>query len=142
MELQEANNGSSSVEVEFRVIGNAVCEIIWVKSLLTEMGLHLSSVPIVWTASTSATVLYENPIQHSKRKHVEIYLFFVRGKVKYGHVLVNFVPSSEHVVYILTKPLTEKMFVTCRKKLGIFFVAELDGSAFSLSAREVNDSRE
>lgn len=85
----------------------------------------MSSVLIVWTDSTSVAAIAENPIHHSK-KHVEIDLFFVREKVNSGHVLVNFVPSSEHIPDILTKPLTEKLFVPRRKKLRVFSVSEVD----------------
>lgn len=37
----------SSVEAEFRAVANVVFEILLVKSLLIEMGLHLPSTPII-----------------------------------------------------------------------------------------------
>lgn len=51
-----------------------------VVSLLTELGIKLSSIPVIWHDNTSVVALTENPIQHSKIKHVEIYLCFVRKK--------------------------------------------------------------
>lgn len=64
-------------------------------------------------------------------KHVEIYLLFIRETVTAGHVIVNFVPTPKQVVEILTKPLTEKMFVHCRKKLEIFSVFEINDTSIS-----------
>lgn len=68
---------------EFRVVANAVCEIMWVKSLLKEMGLHLRHAPVVWSDNTSVIALFENPIHHSKMNHVEIDVFFIREKVHF-----------------------------------------------------------
>lgn len=47
---------------------------------------------------------------------------FIKEKVNSSDVLVNFVPVIEQVADILTTPLTEKIFVPCRNKLGIFLV--------------------
>lgn len=48
-----------------------------------------------------------NLIHHSKMKHGELDLCFVREKVQTGQVLVNFVPASDQLTDI-TKSITEK----------------------------------
>lgn len=89
------------------------------------MGSTLLLSPVVWSDNTIDMALSENPIHHSKMKHVAVVLFFVREKVQSWEIVVNFVRANEQVAEILTKILTEKSFIPCRKKLGVFYVLEL-----------------
>lgn len=95
-------------------------------------GLSLSLVILVYIChmhllcgvTTSALDLSKNAIHHSNIKHVE--------KVQSWEIVVNFVPGSKQVVDILTKSLTKKSFIPCRKKLGFFSIEEvLDSTASS-----------
>lgn len=81
--------------------------------------------PNSWSDNTCVVALSENRIHHSKMKQVEIDLFFIREKVNFGEIVVNFVPANEQVANILTKPLTEKYFVPCEKKLRVFSDKEI-----------------
>lgn len=112
----------TSEDVEFHVVANVVCEIIWVKSLLKEIGLQLSLAPVVCSENTNIVAVSENPIHHSKMKYVESDLFFVREKVQSWEIIVNFVPATEQTVNILTKYLSKETVVPCRKKLGVFSI--------------------
>lgn len=71
----------SSTEAKFHVVVYVMCKIDWFKSLLQDIGLQFPTTPIISIDNTSVVAHSENPIQHSKIKHVEIYLFFVREKV-------------------------------------------------------------
>lgn len=70
-------------------------------------------------------------------KHVELNLCFVREKAQSGHVIVNFLPASDQIADILTKPLTEKVFVHFKKNLGVVSLTDahhgydLDAEGFS-----------
>ena len=67
----------SSTEVEYRGVANAAAEVIWLQSLLRELGL-LQSSPIVLCDSLGAIYLSINLIRHSRSKHIEIEIHFVR----------------------------------------------------------------
>ena len=54
----------------------------------------------------SATKLAKNPVYHSRTKHIELDMHFVRDKVLAEELEINYIPSEEQVVDILTKPLT------------------------------------
>lgn len=97
-------------------MANVVCEILWVVCLLTELGVKMSSFPIIWCDNTGDVPLTDNPIQHSKTKHVELDLCFVREKVQNVQVIFNFVLDPNQIANILTKPITEKIFMHFRKK--------------------------
>lgn len=43
----------SSSEVKYRVVTDALCEVLWFVSLLSELGIKLSSIPIIWCDNKS-----------------------------------------------------------------------------------------
>ncbi|KAG8487770.1 hypothetical protein CXB51_018003 [Gossypium anomalum] len=59
---------------------------------------------------SSAVAVSANPIIHSKFKHMEFDLFFVRERVAQGKLIVGQVPAQDQVVDTLTKPSSEPFF--------------------------------
>ena len=60
-----------------------------------------------------------NPVFHACTKHIELDYHFVREKVALGSFVTRFVPSTNQVVDILTKPLSRHQFEHLRVKLGV-----------------------
>lgn len=58
-------------------------------------------------------------------KHVELDVCFGREKVQSGQVIVNFLCAPVQIVIILTKPLTKKVFLHLRKKLGVMLFIDI-----------------
>jgi len=67
----------SSTEAEYRALAQATADALWVQTLLKELTVPLSS-PVILCDNQSAVLLAHNPILHSRTKHMEIDLFFVR----------------------------------------------------------------
>ena len=84
----------SSTEAEYRGVANAAAEVVWLQSLLRELGVSQSP-PIVLCDNLGATYLSINPIRHSRSKHVEIDIHFVRDYIANGVLNVRFV-STKH----------------------------------------------
>ena len=84
----------SSAEAEYRAVANAVTEISWLHSLLSDLGHKLPSATLVFCDDVSVIFLASNPVQNTRTKHVEIDLHFVREKVAVGAIRVLYVPSS------------------------------------------------
>jgi len=70
--------------------------------------------------NTSAINISNNPIMHSKTKHIPIKYHFLREKVLGKKVKLEYVPSKEQVADIFTKPLPREAFEYLRQKLGVF----------------------
>lgn len=68
----------STTEVEYRSLAHATTEMIWLQSLLFELYVKVNNKAMMWCDSSGAIVVAANPILHSKFKHVELDLFFVR----------------------------------------------------------------
>ncbi|KAA3488437.1 hypothetical protein EPI10_032191 [Gossypium australe] len=70
--------------------------------------VFLEGNPISWSSKkhSAAVAVAGNPVMHSKFKHVELDLFFVREKVADGLFQVGHILGSNQIVDILTKPLS------------------------------------
>jgi hypothetical protein len=67
----------------------------------------------------SAISVSKNPILHSKTKHIPIKYHFLREQVTNRIVQLNYIPSIEQIVDIITKPLAATTFGYLHQKLGV-----------------------
>ena len=109
----------SSTEAEYRSLAAVVAEISWIKSLLQELRITLSSAPTVYCDNISAVHMTANPILHARTKHVELDIHFVREKAIVGEISVLHVPSTDQVADGFTKPLSKQLFLDFRSYLMI-----------------------
>ena len=59
----------SSIEANHRVVAYAVAETIWIRKLLFDLGIVLTSPVKVYCNNLSATYLTANPVHHDRSKH-------------------------------------------------------------------------
>ena len=67
----------------------------------------------------SAIKIANNPVQHSKTKHIQIHHHFLRGHVMKEDIGIIHVNTEEKLVDIFTNPLDEKRFCKLRCELNI-----------------------
>ena len=91
---------------------------MWLKSLFSELGYSCVNTPIIWSDNLAESIL-ENPIFHSRTKHLEIDVHFVREKVENGEVEIRYVLTSHQVADIFTKGLLRSRFMFLCDKLGL-----------------------
>ncbi|KAJ0700404.1 putative RNA-directed DNA polymerase [Helianthus annuus] len=116
----------SSTESEYKAIADTVAELIWLKSLLQELGLH-DAAPTLWCDNLGATYLTANPVFHARTKQIEVDFNFVREQVARGHLNVKFISTDDQIADIFTKPLSSQKFEFLRSKLQIANRPELAG---------------
>ena len=63
--------------------------------------------------------MFENPVFHDKSKHIEIKYHYIRDMVQRGAMKLQYVAMDEHIVVVLTKPLSRVKFEYFRKRLGV-----------------------
>ena len=80
--------------------------------------MQVERIPI-FRDNTSAIAITENPVQHSRTKHIDIKYHFIREHVMNGTVEVHFVPSEKQLADIFTKPLDESTFTKLVSELGM-----------------------
>ncbi|XP_016732652.1 secreted RxLR effector protein 161-like [Gossypium hirsutum] len=113
----------STAEAEYRSVAHTATEIIWIQSLLAELCVPIPPKALIWCDSSATVAVAGNPVMHSKFKHVELDVFFVREKVVAGKLQVGHVPGSYQLADILTKPLSAPMFNRFRSQLRVTSVS-------------------
>ena len=70
----------SSAEVEFTGMALGICEALWLRLLLKDLG-YLPRQPIrLYCDNKAACDIAHNPVQHDHTKHVEVDRFFIKEK--------------------------------------------------------------
>jgi len=109
----------SSTESEYRALVEASKEAMWLKNLFWELGF-LDQDPIRIGCDNQSTIrIAKNPTYHSKTKHFEIHLNFIRDIVSKQQIKILFTPTDKQPADILTKALGFTKFENCRKMLEL-----------------------
>ncbi|RVW77068.1 Retrovirus-related Pol polyprotein from transposon RE1 [Vitis vinifera] len=84
----------SSAEAEYRALAQGICEGIWIKRVLSELGQTSSSPILMMCDNQTAISIAKNPVHHDRTKHVEIDRHFITEKVTSETVKLNYVPTK------------------------------------------------
>jgi hypothetical protein len=77
----------------------------------------------------------DNPIEHSRTKHIAIRYHFLRDHQQRGDIEIAYVSTKEQLADIFTKPLDEKTFTKLRLPLHsimLFTLRRHSASLFTL----------
>ena len=116
---KQATVSRSSTEAEYKALANATAEIIWVQSMLRELGVKTTQAPCLWCDNLGATYLSANPVFHARTKHIEIDYHFVRETVASKELEIRFVPSKDQVADGFTKALATGPFEEFKHNLNL-----------------------
>jgi hypothetical protein len=88
------------------------------RQTLRDYGYKLSKVPLLCD-NESAICMADNPVEHSRTKHIDIQYHFLRDHQQRGDIEITYVNTEDQLVDIFTKPLDEKTFSKLRNELNI-----------------------
>ena len=108
----------STAESEYIAAGSCCTQLLWMKQTLKDYGIHLKQVPL-YCDNESTIKIANNPVQHSKTKHIEIRHHFLRDHVMKEDIGIIHINTEEQLADIFTKPLDEKRFCKLRCELNI-----------------------
>jgi histone deacetylase 1/2 len=103
---KQATVSRSSTEAEYKALANATAEVIWVQTLLKELGVPQPRAACLWCDNIGATYLSANPVFHARTKHIEVDYHFVHERVARRLLDIRFIPSGDQLADGFTKSLS------------------------------------
>jgi hypothetical protein len=73
----------STAEAEYIVASHCCAQLLWMRQTLRDYGYKLSKVPLL-SDNESAIPMVDNPIEHSRTKHIDIRYHFLRDHQQRG----------------------------------------------------------
>jgi len=108
----------SSAESEYRSMASLTCELVWLKQLLCDLQVPHSQPTLLYCDNQAASHIATNPVFHECTKHIEIDCHTMREKIQLGLIKTTYVPSTQQIADIFTKPLGSLLFHNLLRKLG------------------------
>jgi hypothetical protein len=109
----------STTEAEYISAVSAGQEIMWLRTLFTEMGYPSTTSSSLHLDNQSAIKVAKNPEHHGRMKHLDLRHFWLRDTVKSGTISVHYTPTAFMPADILTKPLDRVKTLRCCEMLGL-----------------------
>ncbi|CAJ2641032.1 unnamed protein product [Trifolium pratense] len=109
----------SSTEAEYRAMATTTSEIVWLRWLLSDMGVSLSKATPMYCDNKSAIQIAHNSVFHERTKHIEIDCHLTRHHLQHGTITLPFVSSSLQIADLFTKTHSIKRFHFLIDKLSM-----------------------
>ncbi|KAL5701149.1 hypothetical protein ACHQM5_026518 [Ranunculus cassubicifolius] len=109
----------SSTEAEYRALALGTCEVVWLRTMLGELGFSATTPSVLHCDNRAAIHLASDSVLHERTKHVEIDVHFLREKVRNGIVAPSFVRTKAQIADTLTKPAGPSDLRSSIGKLGL-----------------------
>ncbi|CAL2258010.1 unnamed protein product [Prunus armeniaca] len=109
----------SSAEAEYRGMAHGVCELLWIKHVLTELDFKPKKSMKLYCNNIAAINIAHNPVQHDRTKHVEVDRHFLKERLEDKTLQFLFVKSEDQLTDILTKAVSSRVFQDTLSKLDL-----------------------
>ena len=109
----------STTEAEYMAAAEAANEALWLKRLVTELGVEQEAASVLFCDSQSAIHLTKNQMYHERTKHIDVRFHFLRDEVSEGNIVVKKVGTADNPADMLTKPVPTNKFKHCLDLVGI-----------------------
>ena len=98
--------------------GSCCAQLLWMKATLNDFRIKFKQVPLLCD-NESVVKLTNNPVQHSRTKHIDVRHHFIRDHQQKEDICIESVGTEDQLADIFTKPLDEKRFCKLRNELNI-----------------------
>ncbi|KAK6149412.1 hypothetical protein DH2020_016937 [Rehmannia glutinosa] len=109
---------TSTAEAEYIAAGSCCAQILWTRQQLRDYEVEEKEIPIMCD-NTSAIAITQNPVLHSKTKHIDVRYHFIRDHVEKKDITVEYISTDKQLADIFTKPLCESKFEELKHELGL-----------------------
>ena len=110
---------TSTTESEYTAAFEATKETVWVRNLLRHVGTAQSSPTELFCDNQSAIKMVHNPEFHSRTKHIDVHLHFIREKQDDKTIGIQYISTHDQLADIFTKPLSRITFEKLRAGISV-----------------------
>ncbi|GJT86246.1 putative reverse transcriptase domain-containing protein [Tanacetum coccineum] len=93
---------TSTTEAEYVAAANCCGQVLWIQNQLLDYGYNFMNT-VIYIDNTSTICIIENPVQHSKTKHIEIRHHFIRDCNAKKLIQMAKIDTEHNVADLLTK---------------------------------------
>jgi hypothetical protein len=108
----------STAEAENIAAGHCCAQLLWMRQTPQDYGYKLTKAPLLCDHE-SAIRMADNPVEHSRTKHIAIRYHFLRDHQQKGDIEIAYINTKDQLADIFTKPLDEQTFTRLRHELNI-----------------------
>ncbi|XP_051166009.1 uncharacterized protein LOC127284555 [Leptopilina boulardi] len=109
----------SSTEAEYMGLAEITKEAIYLRGFLLEFGFRGPEAVKISNDNMGALKLSENPVFHTRSKHIDVRHHFIQDSLKNGLIKINYLPTEAMVADILTKGLPVPKHRNCVQLLRL-----------------------
>ena len=118
-------SSQSSSEAEYRVLSDALNEVIWIVMVLKELDIEVETPIHFQEYNETAIKLGQNNMASRHSKHIDLRHHVIRYHNEKGTILLSYCATSEMIADMLTKCLPHEPFtrlrsavdrLTCKRK--------------------------
>ena len=109
----------STTEAEYIALSTACQELVWLRRLLSDVGLKQDVPSIIYEDNQGAIELSRNPKFHNRTKHIDVSFHFIREQVNNNKACVKYCPTEDMLADIMTKVLPKVSFTRFRDIMGV-----------------------
>ena len=111
----------SSTEAEYMAISDCSRQVVWIHTLLGELGFRLKAIPICGD-NQGAIFIASNPVTEKRSKHIDIRFHYIREVIKRKLAELYFIDGENNPADMLTKNLGRVKFQKFRDMIGLEFL--------------------
>ncbi|KAI3827786.1 hypothetical protein L1987_01869 [Smallanthus sonchifolius] len=109
----------STCEAEYIVAANCCSQILWIQQQLRDYGLSFTEATML-IDNTNTMSITNNPVKHSKTKHIEIHHHFIRDCVEKRLIELVKVHTDDNFADLFTKAFDRSRFEFLTKMIGMY----------------------
>jgi hypothetical protein len=107
----------SSTESEQVAAHETARSVFYFRQLLEEFGKTQTGTTVIWEDNQGCIAQSKNPVNSSRSKHILLKYHYLRDLTESGIVRLQYIPTTDQIADIFTKPLPPKQFINLSRFL-------------------------
>jgi hypothetical protein len=126
----------SSTESEYIALSTGARDAVWLRRFLNELEFPQGESTTIYVDNQSSIRLAKNPEMHNRSKHIDVRYHHVRDLVSSGEIELQYIPTTEQLADVLTKPLLKTLHQKMKNGLNMITAEDKPSNVFTPTQEE------